>query len=68
MSQTNYYKWVPCPECDGTCKVFVLQKGAGFSSMEHCRNCFLGKVQVRMTTEEVLAALEKIKQDVLKAG
>lgn len=54
----KFEKWVSCPECAGTCKVWHLFKGGGFYGTVSCQNCILGRVSVDCT-EEVYAELRK---------
>ena len=54
----TWYKWVPCPECDGTCKVWITLKGAGIRTTAHCYSCIFGNIRVRMTKDEIREVLK----------
>lgn len=53
---TNFFRWVPCPECHGSCR--TLQDGPHYIDTVRCAWCISGRVQRRMTRDEVLAALD----------
>ncbi len=56
---SHFIKFVPCPECDGTCRVWILLKGSGVQTTAPCPHCLFGRVSRRMTREEVLSALDE---------
>ena len=55
---TNFYHWVMCEECGGTCR--VLRHGPHYIDSVPCMFCVIGLVKRRMTREEVLAALGSV--------
>jgi hypothetical protein len=67
MSKWYVREWVPCPECDGCGKVWVLLKGAGIQTTQTCGHC-LGFARVSRLRKPTKAEIEEMTSECTEAA